>query len=205
LSEGASFAWSACRTRSDDERSPLAPESEGVTEAPSPPSAPRCAECKAWARKVDDPDGVRRCFGHSIDPVCVAKREAAGAKGAAAAERQRGLTIEQRRAVEAGVVPIEQARAETMEAKQRAEAEPVPLKCKDDVLSFLGSEAGVLRAGGEASRASAAAGLARAALAALGADLPDPDDDAVEPRSFSYETTTGEKVALRGRGDRPVH
>ena len=159
---------------------------------------------KAYALKVADPDGARRCFTHSIDPVNAAKREANGAKGKAAGERQRGVPPEKRGAVLAGIVNIDQARAEHATTKERDELKPIELGSKSDVLSFLGKEAAVLSKGGEASRASAASAIARVALAALGIEDKGDDDDEENPRGFTYKTTTGEAVAVRGR-DGPVH
>lgn len=171
---------------------------------PNPPSAPRCAECKAWALRADDPDGVRRCFGHSTDPLNVEKRKALAEKGRAAGERQRGVDMDKRGAVLAGVVPIEQARAERATQKANEEVEAIELGSKADVIAFLGKEAAVLSKGGEASRASAASAIARVALAALGIEDKGGDEDEENPRGFTYKTTTGEAVTVRGR-DGPVH
>lgn len=173
-----------------------------MTDPPSPPSK-TCAQCKGWALKTLDPDGVGRCFGHSTHPLNVAKREALAATGRAAGERQRGVKQADRGAVQAGVVPIEEARAKAREAKARDEADPIPLDSRQAVLDFLGAAAGKLAVGAlEAAEANASASLARVALAALGADLPDDNEDADEaPRGFTYQTTEGDPVRVRGRDD----
>lgn len=145
---------------------------------PDTPSA-RCADCRAWALKRPDPDGVRRCFGHSKDPTVSAQRDAVAQKGAATAAKLSGIPRDKRGEVMAGVVPIDQARAAAIASKAKAqakqttdEAAPIDLDSRERVLGFLARAAGRLLASGEgdAKEAQAAAALARAALAAMGVE-----------------------------------
>lgn len=156
---------------------------------PTPPTPPtdkkrkeppqKCTLCNAAALKKPEPDGVPRCFGHSIDPLNQARLKANAERGRAEGEKQRGVSPEQRGAVLAGVVPIDQARAAAIasKAKQQAkqttdEAAPIELDSRERVLGFLARAAGRLLASGEgdAKEAQAAAALARAALAAMGVE-----------------------------------
>lgn len=180
-----------------------------MTTEKQPPTP--CSVCtKAYALKQADPDGGRRCFAHSTSPAVAAKREAIGAKGAAQGARQKGVPSDMRKPVLAGVVDIDEVRAQAHAAKvkekAREEAQPIPLDSKGAVLGFLGQTAGSLMGGAlEAAQANAAASLARVALAALGLEEQDDANSEEAPRGFSYETTTGDKVAVRGRGDGRVH
>lgn len=166
---------------------------------------PKCIECKkAYALKQPDPDGARRCFAHSVDPVIIEKRAAAGQAGALVAEKYRGTRVNERRAVLAGVIPIEGARKRKAAAPADESVDPHPLDTKERVFDFLANAAGRLLKGYDPKEATAAAALARTALAAMGLEEQERDGD--EPaRGFSYETTTGDKVAVRGRGDDGVH
>lgn len=155
--------------------------------APTPPT-PKCESCgKAWALKKPDPDGGRRCFAHSTDPVRIAERKGLAEMGRASGAMQQGVPPDQRGAVLAGVVPIEQARASKLRDSERRrqakreieEIKAVELGSKADVLKFLGHEAGALQAGAEYGRASAAASLAKAALAALGVEEETPAESEV--------------------------
>lgn len=175
---------------------------------PSPPSKPRCAQCKGWALKKPDPDGVTRCYGHSTDPENIAKRQANAAEGKAVGERIRGVPYDKRAEAAAGVIPLDRARADHIADKARKakaeepEAEAVDLDSKARILGALGKAMGRLNKGQlDAQEANAVAALARAALAVLGADIAEDDDEAEEgPRGFGYQTTEGEGVKLRGRG-----
>lgn len=143
----------------------------------------RCEVCKkAYALKQPDPDGGRRCFTHSNDPVTAAKREKNAATGAMTAARLQGVKPEDRKAVLAGVVDLDTAREKVRAEKKKAEeqdADPVDLTTKVQVQAFLGQAAGRLLAGGEPGAATAAAGLARVALAALGVTEETPIDEEV--------------------------
>jgi len=161
---------------------------------------------KAYALKIPDPDGGRRCFMHSTDPVNAAKRGGLAAVGAAQGAKQKGIPPAMRKPVAAGVVDINEVRAQFSEKKAKAarETEAIPLDSKENVLKFLARSAGELMDERPTGWATAAAALARTALAAMGLEEQERDED--EPaRGFSYETTTGEKVAVRGRGDDGVH
>ena len=88
-----------------------------------------------------------------------------------------GVPLDQRKAVQAGVVSLDEARAEKLKAKARKEVEAIPLDSKANVLAFLGRCAGELVDGSfEANQASAAAALARTALAALDISEETPPD-----------------------------
>ncbi len=80
---------------------------------------------------------------------------------------------------------------------------PLPyleLKTKEDVTQFLGVAAGMLMAGGTPAHATAAAALARTALAALGVDDKG-NGEGEEARGFTYQMPDGTPVMLRGRDD----
>jgi hypothetical protein len=131
-----------------------------------------CTECRGFAWKGIEPDGVSRCFGHSRDPLNIEKRKANAAKGKAAGEMQRGIAKDQLGAVMAGVIPIEKARAEKAadDAKSERRIAPIPLDSKENVLAFLGRVAGELMQEQPNGWASAAASLANAALKAMGVE-----------------------------------
>ncbi len=183
--------------------------------------AMRCTVCVgmgvtgAWALKIPDSDGVRRCVGHSIEPAHVATRiangEAGKEHGRIAADKHRGISQDLRKAVAAGIVdPMVARQLATKQVqrweKQRAEpdvsgAEPIPLDTREKVLAFLAKVAGRLVAGKDGREAQAAAALGRTALVALGAELPDAEEGDKKPRGFSYVTTDGVTVAVRGRDE----
>jgi hypothetical protein len=165
----------------------------------TPPTPKKCVLCNAPPLKQPDPDGGRRCVGHSLDPVQVAKRQARAEAGRASGAQQRGVARDKRKAVLVGAIPIERARAEHAAQQKIKAAEPVSLKTKEDVLAFLGKHAGKL---GECedspATASAAAAIARAALAAMGLDEQEAAENA-KPRSFNFVTTEGKALNLAGR------
>lgn len=136
---------------------------------------------KAYALKKPDPDGGRRCFAHSNDPVIQAKREGLGAVGAAHGAKQKSVPTEMRKQVLAGVVDIESARAQFSEKKAKAarETEAIPLDSKENVLAFLARSAGELMDERPTGWATAAAALARTALAAMGVQEETPATDEV--------------------------
>jgi hypothetical protein len=134
--------------------------------------------------------------------VNVAKRTANAAIGKASGERQRGLTPEQRGAVEAGVIPIERARAQAAEAKKKREEgdpDPIPLKSKADQQAFMERVAAQLMRDGDAQVATGASAIVKTVLAIQGVEEHDADDDGVKARTFKYATTEGRTVAVRGR------
>jgi hypothetical protein len=140
-----------------------------------------CTECRGFAWKGIEPDGVSRCFGHSRDPLNIEKRKANAAKGKAAGEMQRGIAKDQLGAVMAGVIPIEKARAEKAadDAKSERRIAPIPLDSKENVLAFLGRVAGELMQEQPNGWASAAASLANAALKAMGVEEQTAGEDEV--------------------------
>lgn len=145
---------------------------------------------------------MRRCHGHSRDPLNVAKRQAEAAEGRAAGARQRGVASNERSAVLAGIVPIEKAREDQSKAKDRKKtAARINLDSRDSILAFLGDTAGELMEEKPTGWAAAAAALARTALAALGLDDGGDDDPEEKRRGFSYETTAGEAVQVKPRDE----
>jgi hypothetical protein len=137
--------------------------------------------------------------GHSLDPVQVAKRQARAEAGRASGAQQRGVARDKRKAVLVGAIPIERARAEHAAQQKIKAAEPVSLKTKEDVLAFLGKHAGKLNECEDTpATASAAAAIARAALAALGLEEQQ-GDEGEAPRAFNYRTTEGRPLSLAGR------
>ncbi len=144
----------------------------------------KCTVCNgAWALKIPDPDGGRRCIAHSTSDTSIARRAAAAATGKAAGERQRGVSADRRADAVAGVFNLETERNKHAEAKVAArmakkEHVAIPLDSKVAVLAFLGRVAGELMDGGEAGVATAASALARAALTAMGVeDKVNPEDE----------------------------
>ena len=205
------------------------------TDPTPPPSAPRapaarCCVCEiAYARKVVELDGLRRCFAHSTDPDQIAKRKEQGKHGVKGGvingDNVRGIPHVLREVVRQGLVTKEAAKrlvndrdlaAEAMREKysERATAVeqvrldlslPVPLDDQAKVLAYLARVAGKLEAGADSRYASAASTIARAALAALGIETKEVDEAGDAPRGFTYATTAGEVVPVRGRDDDPVH
>lgn len=169
-------------------------------EKPTPPTPRKCTLCNAPALKSPEPDGVLRCFGHSIDPLNAAKREVNGQRGKAIGERHRGLTPDQRGAVDAGVISLEAARAKAAEerTKKKGDPDPIPLRTKKDQLAFIERCAGRFVEDGDAQFASGANALVKAALAIMGVEDHD-DEEAAPPRTFKFVTTEGRTVAVRGR------
>ena len=114
--------------------------------------------------------------------------------------------MEKRAAVLSGAVPVELARRDAQVERRIAkiqeaadDAEPIDLTSKAKVLAFVGRAAGRLMAGVDGKEAQAASALARTALAALGIDVPEDSDETETPRGFSYSTTAGAPVVVRGR------
>jgi hypothetical protein len=144
--------------------------------APLPPPAKlpsaKCADCPSWALTDGvEPDGMRRCLGHSKRPECIARREACGAHGRAAGERQKGVARELKQAAARKVIDISEARKEKVR-KPDPEAKPIPLGTKAQAQAFLEKAAGQLIAGGDPQTANAAANVVRSALAIIAADEP---------------------------------
>lgn len=168
----------------------------------------RCVACtKVWAQKHTDPDGLRRCFNCSMDPVTVARRATNGRTGAATAAKLQGVPLEARKSVIAGTVDLGDVREKMRSEKAKGERElsPIPLATRDDVLKFLARATAELMDEKPNGWASAAASLVKAALSAQGVDEMGDGDEEEQPRGFTYRTTVGDKVAVRGRDEDPVH
>lgn len=152
-------------------------------------------------RDAPEPDGERRCWGHSKRPELIAKREVCAEQGRTQGAKQKQVPKAARPLVNAGVIPLEDARQAKIVIKApRAEVSPVDLRSRDAVLVYLGQVAGELSGGAvDAKEASAAAALARTALVALGADLPDEGEKDERPRGFRYQTTGGKVLSMAGR------
>lgn len=143
---------------------------------------PKCEVCgKAWSLKAPDPDGGRRCWGHSTHPAIVARRDANASHGKLAGELQRGVQNGDRAGVLAGKVPVDEARARAAKekAKRERKVDPIPMDTPADVTAFVGRALGELMDEQPTGWASAAAALANVALKAMGVEAEPPDDDEV--------------------------
>lgn len=163
-----------------------------MTTEKQPPTP--CQVCtKAFALKKPDPDGGRRCFAHSTDPVIAVKREALAAVGAAQGAKQKGIPPEMRKPVLAGVVDIDDARAQARAEKERASkaVDAIPLDSKDNVLRFLSRAAGELMDEKPNGWASAAAALARTALSAMGLEEKSEEAEQGEVGAFEFRVVGG--------------
>ena len=80
---------------------------------------PDGSACRGHARKTLDPDGVRRCIGHSVDPLALAAKAHAATHGRLSGLLQKRVPPEHRAtALAGGYVPPQRPAAEG--------AEPIP-------------------------------------------------------------------------------
>jgi hypothetical protein len=169
------------------------PPSPPIDDRPPPP---RCVQCRAWALKRVDPDGVRRCHGHSIDPENIAKREREAQAGRLAGEHLKGIPYAKR----ALAAALGDAARPLLAPAPIVDLKPVALRTKQDVIAWAERLAARHEAGEDAKRTSAAASLLNVAWRMVGGDE-GTGDKAEGPKSFSFKTPEGATVTLKSRVD----